>query len=155
MMKAHGIHQPATSVRDTPIPSVRREPKASPAGTKKRKLDQFSDAMSGTADDDEGLGKVKAEITGSVIKDEPIAIEEHSAPVNDYRYSSALSNQSLDLDDTSIFSDFLQSGAYEPNTFQTQGSYTGGMDQSVYDNFGNNTPSGSGQGLHESIVITD
>ena len=155
MMKAHGIHQPATSVRDTPIPSIRREPKASPSSSKKRKLDQFADAMSGTADDDEGLGKIKEEATRTIIKNEHVAIEENPAPVSDYQYSSGLSSQGLDLDDSSIFSDFLQSGAYEPSTFQAQGSYTGPIDQSVYDNFGNNAPSESGQGLHESIVITD
>ena len=153
MMKAHGIHQPATSIRDTPIPSIRKEPKSSLAVGKKRKLDQFSDTMSSTADDDECLGKVKEEMATPIIKNEPLASDQNLA--SEFQYSGDLGSHALDMvDESSIFSDFLHSGAYEQNNFQAQGSYSGGIDQSLYDSFSPVT-SGSGQGLHESIVITD
>ena len=66
MMKAHGIHQTQTSIRDVPISS--RKPKDE-AAAKKRKLEQFEEDSNTAVDDDEvGFSKVKEE--GIAIKDE-------------------------------------------------------------------------------------
>lgn len=126
LMKAHNIHQPASS-RDSIVPVIRRKDdsysQAPPA--KKRKQDHFADNGDMTADDDEGLGKVKDETNGvdpnnTIIKSEAALQEETrmGEPVfgADYpwlRYSASRVD-SNEGDEGAAFDDFIVSGAFEP-----------------------------------------
>ena len=159
MMKANGIHQSqngsptAPSIRDTPVPSPRR--KASPStgpSNKKRKLDKFNETTSNlNTDDDEGLDDVKAEsstaLKAETVKAEPIKEEatgqesnsDSTAPTETFQYPSRDAAMGFDgANDSSLFDDFLAFGG-------GSGSQSNGTGAAF----------GDGQGLHESILITD
>ncbi|KAK4691817.1 hypothetical protein P7C71_g5265, partial [Lecanoromycetidae sp. Uapishka_2] len=76
MMKAHGIYQSTSSIRDTPIASPKRKTSPATATTgasfKKRKSDKASQfTMTSTSvDDDESLTPIKAEPARTPVKDE-------------------------------------------------------------------------------------
>ena len=153
MMKAHGIHQSATTVRDTPIPSRRQESK--PCTTKKRKLDQFSNINNSAGDDDEGFGAVKAEAAGPVIKDEPTTIEEDSEPVHNLVYSNDDNSVPMPSDDNTLFDNFLRSGAFEQTEANAHISYEDGIIRPGYSGANDTSGNGSGEAIHESILIAD
>lgn len=158
MMKANGIHQsqsgspPASSIRDTPIPSPRRKasPSAGPSN-KKRKLDKFNETTSNlNTDDDEGLSDVKAEPSTTVkaepVKAEPVKEEstgqesnpDSTAPTETFQYPAGGAMGFDGANDSSLFDDFRAFGGGSGN--QSNGS------EAAFDD---------GQGLHESILITD
>ena len=154
-MKAHGIHDKATPVRDTPIPSRRKAKTECTGSNKKSKLDQFSEPNGSAADDDEGLARVKGEVESTIIKDEPAVDGE--LPVA----SSGLQYQAVEIesaekvdDDSSIFNDFLHSGSYDQSMLVPQSS-CGGVGQSDTGGMASTALSGSGHAMHESILIAD
>lgn len=132
-MKAHGIYQSTSSIRDTPIPSLKR--KLSPttttagAGVKKRKFDkadQFVE-MNTNTDDDEDLTKIKPESSRSTakegkmkeekIKEEEIKVEEEAVVVGTSSGSAASIQcpltkiAKLGSADDALFNDFISFGA--------------------------------------------
>ena len=173
MMKANGIHQsqsgPTTpsSARDTPVASSRRKtspsagPSSSASGSKKRKLDDYSETTSNiNADDDETLFNVKAEsstavkvepvkaehvesgkIKAEVVKEEDAAqegTEESTASAENFAYPSHGGMGFDGADDSTLFDDFIAFGGSVPSISMTPA-----------------TGNGNGQGLPESIVIAD
>ena len=167
-MKAHGIHQTQTTIRDTPIPSRRRKEGSTCAGGKKRKLDQFDEDTNQAADDDEGLGKVKEEVTGPVIKNETTASTEEIAdlqyPWAYYRPRESSTSLKLDEhDEHDVFNSFTHAedfaqlntpSALGGDMIQNDGNEMGdepssGHENSAYEN------SSYENGTHESILISD
>lgn len=177
MMKANGIHQSqsggttASGIRDTPIPSPRRKTSPS-AGTcsKKRKLDQYAETNSNfNTDDDEGLGNVKAEssitvkaepIKAEPIKEEPMGQEgtpESTAPTGAFQYPSSGGMGFDGAHDSAMFDDFLAFGGSSSHDHGSQAAFHGGFADQGFASMSMTpaTGNGDGQGLHESIVITD
>ena len=163
-MKAHGIYQTNSTIADTSVSSTKRKtsPGASNAtastatgSSKKRKATQFTETNTNT-DDDEGLSKVKAEPTSKklkaeAIKEEPIG-KEHTPEFAASTKGETSANYSMGFDgadDGAMFNDFLSFGAF------------GGQDDDSKDAFGASAGleiahvKSDGQGLPESIVITD
>ncbi|KAF6232261.1 hypothetical protein HO173_009644 [Letharia columbiana] len=177
MMKANGIHQSqsggttASGIRDTPIPSPRR--KTSPSAgscSKKRKLDQYAETNSNfNTDDDEGLGNVKAEssitvkaesIKAEPIKEEPMGQEgtpESTAPTGAFQYPSSGGTGFDGAHDSAMFDDFLAFGGSSSHDHGSQAAFHGGFADQRFASMSMTpaTGNGDGQGLHESIVITD
>ena len=164
-MKAHGIHQTQTTIRDTPIPSRRRKEDPACVGGKKRKLDQFDEDTNQAADDDEGLGKAKEEVASMVVKDEMTANAEDIVGVQ-YPwayYRPRESSTSLRLDEHDVFNNFIHSEDFaQLNTpsadagdmIQNNGSGMGEEPSSSHENsiYENSTYEKS---AHESILISD
>lgn len=164
MMKANGIHQSqsggttVSNIRDTPIPSPRRKtsPSAGPSN-KKRKLDNYAETTSNlNTDDDEGLSNLKAEpstpvkdeaVKSETIKEEPTGDEctpDSAASTGDFQYHSSGVVGFDGANDSAMFDDFL---ALDDPSRQGHGFAAVSMHPA--------TGTGDGQGLHESIVITD
>ena len=156
MMKAHGIHQSAASIRDTPIASRRRNKDAKSDSTKKRKADQFADENNNTTgDDDEGLGKIKDEpVKKTVKKETEVKVE---TPLSDgfFQYPTNDGDQRMSIDGNSMFATFLHSGAFEQEALQSHTEYDNGINPSAHDCAGDVASSASGNGLQESILIAD
>ena len=179
-MKFHGIHQSqnggstVSTIRDTPVASPRQKT-SSPGGpsTKKRKLDSYGDTTSNlNTDDDEGLSSVKTESSTTVkaepvktesIKEEPTRQEDvlvstdSTASTGAFQYPS---NSTMGFDganDSAMFDDFLAFGGSIPPDYGSQAAFDGGHSKE------GNTPTsmipatrnGDGQGMPESILITD
>lgn len=127
-MKANGIYQSASSIRETAIPSTKRkasaEANAASPSTKKRKggkADQYTETNA-NIDDDEGLSTVKAESfkaesSRSSIKEENIKKEEEPTVVETTPESAAIIERpypkAMDFDsaDDALFNDFISFGA--------------------------------------------
>ena len=155
-MKAHGIHQSATSVRDTPTPSRRRKDGSTCAANKKRKVDDFMDENSNAADDDEVLGNVKDE-GGNVaikiaddgnelcsvkpesknpIKEECGFIKEENLVDDDDMVGNGYfqtpfnsGNQGLGIDDDGLFGNYLLPGALDHQVEDLQQAFDGSIAQ--------------------------
>lgn len=154
MMKAHGIHDKATPVREIPIPPCRKTNTERTGSNKRAKLSHFSDTKSVAADDDEGLTKVKSEAGSTLVKTEPALDGGLSAASSGFRYQPVDLDGDEKADDGSIFNDFLQAGAYDSSVLMPQSSY-GGTGQSKTEGMASSAFSGSGHALHESILITN
>ena len=154
-MKAHGIHQTQTTIRDTPIPSRRRKEDPTCAGGKKRKLDQFTQDTNQAADDDEGSGKVKEEVTSKAIKDEMKANTEDIAGVQ-YPwayYRPRESSASLRLDEHDVFNNFIHSEDFAQ--LNTPPAQAGDMIENDGSGMGVELSSSHENSTHESILISD
>ena len=155
-MKAHGIHQAICS-RDTAVQALRRKDDPISQGSKKRKHDQFDDSSNQAVDDDEGLGRVKDEVTctipdRTVVKDE-VQVQEDSSADSDYpwlRFGSGRAESSTG-DDSSAFNEFIVSGGFEeiniPQHFETPG-----MVESLQ---GEESRAEAGNMAQQSILIVD
>lgn len=166
-MKAHGIHQTQTAIRDTPIPSRRRKEDPTCVSSKKRKLDQFDEDTNQAADDDEGLEKVKEEVTGTGVKDEMTA---NSEDIIDVQYPWAYyrpreTSTSLRLDEHDVFSNFIHSEGFAQldapsahagagDMIQNDGSGMGEAPSSGHENSTHENSSYENS-THESILISD
>lgn len=153
-MKAHGIHDKATPVRETPTPHSRKATTERTGSNKKTKLSHFSDTNGTAADDDEGLTRVKGEVESTVIKNEPALDGELSVASSGFQYEPAEVEGAGKADDIAIFNDFLQAGAYDSSVLVPQPSYRG-IGQSDMESTASTAFSGTGHALHESILITD
>lgn len=148
-MKAHGIYQSTSSIRDTPVSSPKR--RSSPSTTtpgpssKKRKFDkadQFKETNT-NVDDDEGLSIVKPESPKSEVNEEIIKLEytndvdindkdikvgEETAAVRNSAGSAATvalpfpKPPALDSADDALLNDFISFGA--PVGFAERGDAT-------------------------------
>ena len=153
-MKAHGIHDKATPIRDTPIPSCRKANTERTGPNKRAKHSHFSEANGTAADDDEGLTRVKSEVGSTVVKNEPALEGELSVASSGFQYQPVDVEGAGKADDGSIFNDFLQAGAYDSSVLLPQSSY-GRIGQSDTEGMASTAFSGSGHALHESILIAD
>ena len=156
-MRAHGLHQSATPVRDAPVQSRRREKEPKCADSKKRKhgqLTEVTDAIS-AADDDEGLIRVKDEIGRGMVKQEVEVCVDDSVQSAFFQYANDDGDQSLKIDDSSMFRDFLHSGAFEHDPLQSQSGQNSGENQPSQDNLGDLPTTTSGKDIQESILIAD
>ena len=174
LMKFHGIHQSqsagttAPTMRDTPVASRRKTSPSREANNKKRKLNKLAENSQPdlNVDDDEGFGKVKTEYSTDIkaepesikkedIKDEPTATEENLDPKACNTYNSAMGFDGAI--DSAMFDDFLAFGG-SPNHYH--GSHAASDDGiskegSASMSMKPATQNGNGEGLHESILITD
>ena len=191
-MKANGIHQSqsggpvASSIRDTPIPSPRRKtsPSTGPSN-KKRKLDNYADTSSNfNADDDEGLGNIKAEakaepveaepIKAEIVEEEPTGKESLADSTNSvdsshspaaYHYPSFGAVGFDGANDGALFDDFLAFGGSLKVDCGSQlvnkgdKSEDGVASNSTIHEDGqgmtSTTRNGNGQGLEDTILIVD
>ena len=154
-MKAHGIHQSATTVRETPVPSRRRDKEPKGADAKKRKRDQFADGINNATDDDEGLSRVKDETMGGIIKQEAGCSGDISTQPGFFQYASPVGDQNSRVEDGMMFQDFLHAGAFEQDIAQSQSGYNREMHQPNHSSTGGLTVEASGADVNESIVIAD
>ncbi|CAD6575496.1 MAG: hypothetical protein ASARMPRED_007250 [Alectoria sarmentosa] len=162
MMKSNGIHQSqsggstVSSIRDTPVASPRR--KASPSAgssNKKRKLDNFNETTSSlNTDDDEGLSNIKAESSTTVkiesIKAEPIKEEQTSQECTP---DTTFSGGAMGFDganDSTFFDEFLAFGGSGRQVNGSQAALNGG-----FASMSMTQATGNGQGMNDSILITD
>ena len=117
MMKAHGIHQPASS-RDSIVPPLRHKGDIGTPPSKKRKQDQFSSDCSAAVDDDETPGRIKDEVIHpgpgtALVKDEHSLHDETQAGMN-YPWLYGAPQLDPSMSDDNAFNDFIVSGAFEP-----------------------------------------
>ena len=170
-----------SEIRDTLIASPRRKT-SSPAGSsnKKRKLDSYVGTTSNmNTDDDEGVGSIKAESSTPVkaeikaeIKTESVKEEEptgqevvpDSMNVRDSTASMGVSQHIADgamgfngVHDSAMFDDFLAYGGSirfdDGSLASLNDGHSGGKVASI--RVAPTTRSGDGQGVHETILITD
>ena len=153
-MKAHGIHQPASS-RDSVVPPLRRKEGVTSTPSKKRKHQQFSSECGSAVDDDEGLGNVKDEIvypeSGTSLVKEELGLHNSNTDMMNYPwlYGTCLSNTNLSNYNDAL-NDFIVSGAFEP--INTQPGYGTGLSQA---NAEESVRLAEGGEMQESILILD
>ena len=157
-MKAHGIHQTQTSIRDTPIPTRKRKDGRSGSNGKKRKADFLDEDPNDTADDDEGLGqetsKVKEEKSPTKIKKEITAIGDGSDA--QYAWQHLKSNEGSPAsgpDDKDIFDDYIHSSAF--GSSQDQEDFGVEIAQEHKSGIGDIPNIGLEKTIRESILIVD
>lgn len=149
-MKQHGLHQSASSSRDTPMsPAVKqpKTPKASPAN-KKRKAAALDEVAETAHDDDEGYDRnIKTE-SDAIVKDEPDTVV---APVSSiYRYKNVTTGEGVGVpDDEKLFDQFFKPNAFEQHHEPAHGGYDGTYDPKEYPGM-EATDAGM---LHDSILI--
>lgn len=153
-MKAHGIHDKATPVRETPISPCRKATTERTGSNKKTKLGHFSETNAAAADDDEGLTRVKGETESTMIKNEPVLDGELAVASSGFPYQPVDLEGAGKADDGSIFNDFLQVGAYDSSVLMPQPSYRM-VSQSDTEGMPSTSFSGTGHALHDTILITD
>ena len=158
MMKAHGIHTPSASIRDTPVPTRRSRTEDKTGDNKKRKFNEFNtDASNLATDDDEGLSNVKEEHKNVAIKDEE-QLETQLYTHGDYiPYTNLAASNGAGFDETSLFDEFIHSTALNQHPVQPQGygSQYISTEQSSIDPTGQKYRPTALDGIHESILITD
>ncbi|MCJ1353841.1 MAG: hypothetical protein MMC33_003828 [Icmadophila ericetorum] len=157
-MKAHGIHQTQTPIRDVPISSRKPKDETSSTSAKKRKLEQFEDGSNTAVDDDEvGFS------SSSKIKDEGIIT------IKDEIDFSGYGTDWLTFSDSGAKTEFdptlLHDGLSLEDCFQVEG-FGAVDDQVLYDDGIPKEGGGHGDGgmrmmsddqsgCHESITILD
>ena len=157
-MKAHGIHQTQTSIRDTPIPTRKRKDETSGSNRKKRKADFLDEDANDTADDDEGLGqetsKVKEEKAPTKIKKEITAIEDDSDAQYPWQHlKSKEGSPASRPDDNDIFNDYIHSSAF--GSSQDQEGFGVEIAQEHKSCMGDIPNIGPENTIRESILIVD
>lgn len=161
-MKQHGLHQSASSSRETPVasPVTPKEPKpkltrgsktAGPPASKKRKMASMDGgATAPNQDDDEGIGGILQTHQHRGIKDESDVIVKDEEPMTDpvalpaaahpHYHNVETGNDDDDdeeaaggaSDDGLLFNDFLHVNAFEPQP-HLQGNGTGVAHQGFAD----------------------
>lgn len=173
----------ASEIRDTLIASPRRKT-SSPAGSsnKKRKLDSYADNNSNmNTDDDEGLGSIKAESSAPVkaeikteikaesVKEEELTGQEVVPEYMNLTESTATTGASQHIadgtmgfngiHDSAMFDDFLAYGGSirfdDGSIASLNDGHSSGKAASLRMAPSTATRSGDGQGVHETILITD
>ena len=158
MMKAHGIHQTQTSIRDTPIPTRKRKDETRGSTSKKRKTDFLGEDANNTADDDEGLdadiSKVKEEKPSIKVKSEVTASEDNAgAQFSWQHFKHDDAQESSRPEDNDIFSDYIHSSAF--GTSQEQGGFEVEKSQAHRGRIEDTSNIGSENVMNESILIVD
>ena len=172
LMKFHGIHQSqsggttASTIRDIPVASPRKT--SSPAGpsNKKRKLDNYAETTSNfNTDDDEGLSNVKTESTTTVkaeeIKEEALGQEgvsdstDPTASTGAFQYPITGAMGFDGANDSAMFDDFLAFGGSIRPDHGSQAKFDGGHSKEESASVTPAIKNENGQGIHESILITD
>ncbi len=166
-MKAHGIHPTTPTIRDAPPPVKSKDPVKQNA-LKKRKLDQFSDGPNGPNDDDEGQANIKNELNAVAIKDEPVGPVMPYAAVDALQYptlqdacNGAGVAGSYHPENTNVFGDFIQSGAFGQSSPFRQSlveppvNHHPGSDASAYGNYAMGGLSDGSHTENEVILIAD
>lgn len=153
-MKAHGIHDKATPVREIPVSPCRKATTERTGSNKKTKLSHFSETNATAADDDEGLTRVKGEMESTNIKNEPVLDGELAIASGGFQYQPVDLEGAGKADDGSIFNDFLQAGAYHSSVLMPQSPYPV-VSQSDTEGMPSTSFSGTGHALHDTILITD
>ena len=154
-MKAHGIHQTQTSIRDTPVPTRKRKDETSGSTAKKRKADLLEEDANNTGDDDEGLDTgIKEEKTPIKIKNEVIANGNDAGAQDPWQHSKqSEAGQTSKLDDNDIFSEYIHSLAF--GTTEEQGGIDVERSQEHKGRIGDMSNIGSERTINESILIVD
>ena len=167
-----------------PSPRRKASPSAGPSN-KKRKLDNYAGTTSNlNADDDEGLSNVKTESTITVkaepikaepikaepikaepikaepIKEEPTGQEGHPgshSSTDAFLYPSSGAVGFDGANDSTLFDDFLAFGGSGSQVHAFQAATDGVLSEERHASIGMTPATGKndGQGLHESILITD
>ena len=181
-MKAHGIHQSQSDVRQTSISPLkplkdkdtkeRKEPKS--AAAKKRKADLFNDAVNNATDDDEdfeGAAPVKQEKGNKRIKNEGFKAEgvKEEATKNElgfqtdgagdiYQYPLATETVAPKQENLVELSDYLEPAALQGHGKEIQYPLRPSFEHSGFGGFG--LPSSSvgewnGRAPNETIFIAD
>lgn len=176
--------QTTSTIRDTPIPSPHRKTSSTAtttASAKKRKLDQFAETGSGVAtDDDEGLSAnvkkepalkgmphlandtIKAEPVDTTIKTEGPAIRADAADTVGSSSKGTVApaigsgkTVPFGLDGTDELDHFFNAGGYTQEDSGFQASMGDGISQHDFPDLEMPPTSGAGQGMPETILITD
>ena len=105
-MKAHGIHDKATSVHENAVPSRRKAETGRSGPNKRTKLNHCSETTGTAANDDEGLTKAKSEARSNVIKNEPDQDGELSVTSSGRQYQPIGLEDAGRVDGGSIFNGF-------------------------------------------------
>lgn len=153
-MKAHGIHDKATPVREIPVSPCRKATTERTGSNKKTKLSHFSETNTTAADDDEGLTRVKGEVENTMVKNEPVLDGELLVASSGFSYQPVDLETAEKADDGSIFNDFLQVGAYDSSVLMPQSSYRV-VNQSDTDGMPSTSFRATGHAMHDTILITD
>ena len=115
-MKAHGIHQPTSTARDTAVPPMRSKEQNSfkDPGAKKRKIDEFDSSNVGPIKKEAGPKSIKDESIGTRAAPTNAAIKNELPLEQDYPWLAYRASSSASTMDDAAFNEFIATNAFEP-----------------------------------------